>query len=164
MEHRIEAGGHDVAQLHRPRKGGFGDGVRFEAPGGFGLRDRVATLRLDGRRLATEWRTQRDFCARLLEDVVRRGKLLQPETRLEPRVVEVLVRGQSHQYLQVEMQRRNVTPDDTSRVHAGLRAGQHSWTHPDRRERRQAPPVLQPCSVGSREPRNRRPETVSYDP
>src|SRR5215472_13042888 len=72
--------------------------VLFELTGDVGLESRLVALGIKWRTAALG-RCEGNLRARILEDVVRRGELLQPEAGLAPGIAELVVGGQNHQDL-----------------------------------------------------------------
>src|SRR5215472_4156319 len=70
--------------------------VLFELTGDVGLESRLVALGIKWRTAALG-RGEGNLRARIVEDVVRRGELLQPKAGLPPGVAEMVVGGQNHQ-------------------------------------------------------------------
>jgi hypothetical protein len=86
----------DPLETHRPVELGFSVGVLFEPTGDVGLEARLVALGIKWRTAALG-RCEGNLRARILEDVVRRGELLQPEAGRAPGVAKLVVGGQNHQ-------------------------------------------------------------------
>jgi hypothetical protein len=84
----------DPVEAHRPVELGFSVGILFEPTGDVGLEARLVALGIEWRAAALR-RCEGNLGARILEDVVRRGELLQPEAGLAPGLAELVVGGQS---------------------------------------------------------------------
>src|SRR5262249_49688818 len=74
----------------------FGIGVLLEATGDVSLKAGVLALGIE-RRSAALWWNEGHLGAGILEHVVWRSQLLQPEASLAARIAELVVRGQNHQ-------------------------------------------------------------------
>src|SRR5262249_35815701 len=86
----------DPVETHRPVELGFGVRVLFEPTGDVGLESRLVALGIKWRTAALG-RCEGNLRARILEDVVRRGELLQPKAGLSAGVAELVMRRQNHQ-------------------------------------------------------------------
>jgi len=64
--------------------------ILLETPGRFGLRIRIVALGVEGR-LPAFWRSECHLDACVLEHVIRRGKLFEPESGFPIRIAELVV-------------------------------------------------------------------------
>src|SRR6185369_1291594 len=86
----------DAVEAHRRSELRLRGGIGFEPVGEVGLKLRLVALRIE-RRLAALRRGENDLGAGILEHVVGRGELLEPEAGLAAGVAERVVRGEDHQ-------------------------------------------------------------------
>jgi hypothetical protein len=96
IEYGVEIIACDRPQHARGAERGLRVLVPFEVARGWRLRVRRLAARID-RRLPALWRSERKFHVGVLEDVVGRGELLQPDTGLLPGVAKPVVRRHHHQ-------------------------------------------------------------------
>jgi len=87
----------DAGQRHGRGQRALGIGVRLEAAGGGGLGVGLVALRVQ-RRLAALGRSERDVGAGVLENVIRRGELFEPEAGFLAGIAQLVMRCQHHQY------------------------------------------------------------------
>ena len=96
IEHGVEIGRLQRSQLHRGGQRRQRSAIGLEAARGIGLRRHVVALGVE-RRLSAQRRGQGEPGARVLEHVVRRCELFEPEAGLVAGVAELVVRGEDHQ-------------------------------------------------------------------
>lgn len=98
VKHRVEGIAVNFCQLDGAGQLPLGVGVPFEAAGVVRLCIFCIAFRAQ-RRLAFQGRCKRDACARILENILGRSKLLQPEAGLLASVAELIMEGKKHQYV-----------------------------------------------------------------
>ncbi|MNE77737.1 hypothetical protein D3C80_1740790 [compost metagenome] len=96
IENRVEVLLVDAVEAHRLGELRVRFSVCLEAGCQFRLEHRLVTLWIK-RRLAAFWRSERDLGARILEDIIGSGQLLEPEAGLAAGVAERIVRSQYHE-------------------------------------------------------------------
>src|SRR6478672_960072 len=96
VEDCIELVGRNLREWYGVGERRLGLLVFLEAAHGVGLRSRIIALGIEWR-LSSFGRGQRNVHPGVLEDVVRSGELLQPESGLPARVAEPIVRSENHQ-------------------------------------------------------------------
>jgi hypothetical protein len=102
VEHCVIISGGDVRQFDGTGEARFSRRIRTEAAGVVGLKGRSIASGID-RRLATERGGQRDVGSCILESIIRRSELFEPESRLLARSAERVLCGEDDQYVHVEL-------------------------------------------------------------